>query len=89
MGKGADTAHVMHLDGHKFLVLLVELFQLTLQTLLKNEMANQLGLGLQGQLSLLRTRGFQPTVVYVDPQTGFQTIKNLFLGALIVFIFDG
>jgi hypothetical protein len=80
-----QTLHtnVMHLDGHKFLVTLVEPLQLTLQTLLKNEMVNQLGLGLQGQLSLLRSRGFQPTVVYVDPQTGFQAIKNLFPGALI------
>jgi hypothetical protein len=80
-----QTLHtdVMHLDGHKFLVTLVEPLQLTLQTLLKNEMANQLGLGLQGQLSLLRSRGFQPTVVYVDPQTGFQAIKNLFPGVLI------
>ncbi len=74
---------VMHLDGHKFLVTLVEPLQLTLQTLLKNETADQLGLGLQGQLSLLRASGFQPTVVYVDPQTGFQAIKNMFPGVLI------
>jgi hypothetical protein len=80
-----QTLHtdVMHLDGHKFLVLLVKPLQLTLQTVLKNETADQLGLGLQGQLSLLRSIGFQPTTVYVDPQTDFQTIKNLFLGVLI------
>jgi hypothetical protein len=73
----------MHLDGHRFLVTLVGPLQLTLQTLLKNEMADQLGLGLKGQLSLLRSRGFQPTVVHMDPQTGFQAIKNLFPGVLI------
>jgi hypothetical protein len=62
---------VMHIDGQKFLISHVEPLQLTLQTPLKNERADQSGLGLQGQLSVLRARGFQPTVVYVDPQSGF------------------
>jgi hypothetical protein len=52
---------------HKFLVSLVEPLQLTLQTSLMSETANQLGLGLQGQLSLFRTKGFQPIIVYIDP----------------------
>jgi hypothetical protein len=74
---------VMHIDGHKFLISHVEPLQLTLQTPLKNETADQLGLGLQGQLSVLRARGFQPTVVYVDPQSGFRTLKNMFPGVLV------
>jgi hypothetical protein len=80
-----QTLHtdVMHKDLHKFLVSLVELLQLTIQTLLKNEKADQLGLGLQGQLSLIQARGFKPTVVYVDPQTGFWAIKDMFPGVLI------
>jgi hypothetical protein len=85
MREKVQTLHtdVMHLEGHKFLISLVEPLQLTLQKLMKDETADQLGLGLQGQLSLLRTKGFQPTVVYIDPQMGFQTIKNLLPGVLI------
>jgi hypothetical protein len=44
---------VMHLDGHKFLVSVVEPLQLTIQPPIQNETANQLGLGLQGHLSML------------------------------------
>jgi hypothetical protein len=74
---------MMHIDGFKFLISVVEPLQLTVQTPLENESADQLGLALQGQLSLLRARGFQPTVVHVDPQTGFRALKNLFPGVLI------
>jgi hypothetical protein len=73
----------MHVDSSKFLVSVVEPLQLTIQAPLVNETADQLGLALQGHLSLLRARGFQPTVVYVDPQSGFQALKNLFPGVLI------
>jgi hypothetical protein len=85
MKERLQTLHtdVMHIDSHKFLVSLVEPLQLTIQTLLKNEMADQLGVGLQGQLSLIQASGFQPTVVYVDPQTGFRAIKDMFPGVLI------
>jgi hypothetical protein len=73
----------MHVDGLKFLISVVEPLQLTIQVQLENETADQLGLALQGHLSLLRARGFYPTVVYVDPQSGFRAIKNLFPGVLI------
>jgi hypothetical protein len=76
-------ADVMHVDGSKFLVSVVEPLQLTIQAPLVNETADQLELALQGHLSLLRARGFQPTVVYMDPQSGFQALKNLFPGVLI------
>jgi hypothetical protein len=76
-------ADVMHVDGVKFLVSVVEPLQLTIQAPLDNESADQLGLALQGHLSLLRARGFQPTVVYVDPQSGFWALKNLFPGVLV------
>jgi hypothetical protein len=68
----------MHVDGHKFLVTVVEPKQLTVQVLLVNETVDLLGLGLQGHLNLLHSCGFQPTVVYIDPQSGFRAIKNLF-----------
>jgi hypothetical protein len=76
-------ADVMHVDGLKFLISVVEPLQLTIQVQLENETADQLGLALQGHISLLRVRGFYPTVVYVDPQSGFRAIKNLFPGVLI------
>jgi hypothetical protein len=76
-------ADVMHIDGFKFLISVVEPLQLTIQVPLENEMADQLGLALQGHLSLLRARGFQPTIVYIDPQSGFRALKNLFPGVLI------
>jgi hypothetical protein len=76
-------ADVMHVDGFKFLISVVEPLQLTIQAPLENETADHLGLALQGHLSLLRARGFQPTIVYVDPQSGFRALKNLFPGVLI------
>jgi hypothetical protein len=76
-------ANVMHIDGFKFLISVVEPLQLTIQVPLENETADQLGLALQGHLSLLRARGFQPTLVYMDPQSGFRALKNLFLGILV------
>jgi hypothetical protein len=73
----------MHIAGFKFLVSVIEPLQLTIQAPLENETADQLGLALQGHLSLLRVRGFQPNIVYVDPQSGFRALKNSFPGVLI------
>ncbi len=56
----------------------VEPLQLTIQAHLQNETANQLGLGLQGHLGVLRSRGFQPTTIYTDPQAGFHTLVGRF-----------
>jgi hypothetical protein len=69
---------VMHIDGQKFLVSVVEPLQLTIQAHLHNETATQLGLGIQGHLSVLRSRGFQPTTIYMDPQAGFRTLVGQF-----------
>ncbi len=71
---------VMHIDGHKFLVSVVEPLQLTIQAHLQNETATQLGLGIQGHLGILRARGFQPTTIFTDPQAGFRTLVGQFPG---------
>ncbi len=76
-------ADVMHVDGFKFLISVVEPLQLTIQVQLENETADQLGLALQGHLRLQQAKGFHPTVVYVDPQSGFRALKNMFPGVLI------
>jgi hypothetical protein len=73
----------MHGDSHSFLVTVVEPLQLRIQAPLVNETADQIGLGLKGHLNLLHTRGFQLTIMYVDPQSGFRAIKNLFPGVLV------
>jgi hypothetical protein len=43
---------MMHIDGNKFLVSVVEFLQLIIQARLQNENATQLGLGIQGHLSV-------------------------------------
>jgi hypothetical protein len=76
--------NIMYIDGHKFLISVVEPLQTTIQVQLEYETADQLGLALQGHLSILRARGFQPSVVHVDQQpSGFRAFKNLFPGILI------
>ncbi len=57
---------VMHVDGNRYLISVADPLQLTMQAYLENETADQLGLGLQGHLSLLRSRGFIPVTVHTD-----------------------
>ena len=80
--KQALTADVMHIDNQIFLVTF-EPLQLTLQCPIPNESQNQLGFALQGQLSILRSRNFIPTIVYVDPAKGFQGLTTAFPGVPI------
>jgi uncharacterized protein VirK/YbjX len=48
---------VMHIDSSKFLVTVCEPLQLTLQCKIEQETQQVLGMALQGQLELLRSRG--------------------------------
>jgi hypothetical protein len=54
---------VMHLDREMFLILVVDPINLTLQSKIERESKQELGLGLQGQLAILRSRDFKPTIV--------------------------
>jgi hypothetical protein len=54
---------VMYVDSQKFLVTVSEPLQLTLQTPIKNVTEDELGQTLQGQLAILRERGFISTIV--------------------------
>lgn len=67
----------------KFLITVCEPLQLTMQTPVKNVSENELGQALQGQLGLLRERGFIPTVVYVDPESAFRALRTQFPGVVI------
>ncbi len=74
---------VMHLDGEKFLVTVCKPLQLTIQCRIERETQNMLRLTLQGQLELLRSRGFIPTTVHTDPQSAFRTSVGQFPGVVI------
>jgi hypothetical protein len=74
---------VMHIDGQKFLITTCEPLQLTLQCHITSESQNQLGLGLQGHLSILRAKGFIPNIIYTDPAKGFTGLVGAFPGVLV------
>jgi len=50
---------------------------------LTSESANQLGLALQGQLDVLLSCSFVPTVIYTDPVAGFRKIVDQFPSVII------
>ena len=73
----------MHIDGQMFLITASEPMQLTLQTPIKSESANALGMALQNQLQVLRERGFPPIKLSVDSASGFMSLRTQFPGLLI------
>jgi hypothetical protein len=74
---------VMHTDGSKFLVMVCEPLQLTLQCKIKRETQQILGMTLQGQLELLCSRGFIPMIIHADPQSAFHALTTQFPGVKI------
>lgn len=74
---------VMNIDGNKFLITTSDPLQLTQQCHVTSESANQLGLGLQGHINTLRSRGFTPTIVYTDPASAFRQLTTAFPGVII------
>jgi hypothetical protein len=75
--------NIMRLDGHHFLVTVCEPLQLTSQCPVERETANVLGIVLQGQLELLRSRGFTPTRMHTDPQNSFRSLTTSFENVVI------
>jgi hypothetical protein len=74
---------VMHIDTKMFLVTVTEPLNLTLQSKVDNESRMCLGMGLQGQLAVLRSRGYVPDTVYTDPHSSFRTMTQDFPGVTI------
>jgi hypothetical protein len=64
-------ANVMHLEGNMFLVTVADPLNLTMQCCIENEDRMALGMALQGQLALLKSRGFVPRIVYTNPHSTF------------------
>jgi hypothetical protein len=73
----------MHIDGVKFLVTVCEPLQLTLQCNIESETQGVLSLALHGQLELLHSRGFIPTMVCMNPQSAFRSLMTQYPGVVI------
>jgi hypothetical protein len=71
---------VMKVGGQSFLVTLAEPLLLTITSAIRNEESEHLGVAIEVQLSLLRSRGFNPIRIYVDPQRGFLPLVGKFPG---------
>ncbi len=71
---------VMHIDGSMFLITATDPLNLTLQCRVNSESRLDLGMVLQGHMSLLRSRGFEPTVVYTDPHSSLHSMTQDFPG---------
>jgi hypothetical protein len=76
-------ADVMHIDTKKFLISVADPLHLMLQSQLESEARTPLGMALQGQLALLRSRGFIPSIVYTDPHSTFRSMTQDFPGVEI------
>ena len=74
---------VMDVEGQKFLVTLSLPLGLLMQSYLQSESKDSLGRALQSHHGVLRSRGFNPTIVYVDPQRGLKALRLLFPGVEI------
>jgi hypothetical protein len=77
------STDVMHVDGQLFLVSVADPLNLTLQSKVENESRTALGLALQGHLAMLRSRDFNPRVVYIDPHSSFWAMTQDFPGVEI------
>jgi hypothetical protein len=73
-----------HLGNRQlFLVSAVDPLNLTLQSKVENVSQTALGLALQGYLAVLRSRDFNPQLVYIDPHSSFRAMTQDFLGVEI------
>jgi hypothetical protein len=71
---------VMHIDNKMFLITATDPLNLTLHCRINSESRLDLGMALQGHMSLLRSRGFIPTIVYTDPHSSFRSMTQDFPG---------
>jgi Reverse transcriptase (RNA-dependent DNA polymerase) len=71
---------VMEVCKQHFLITLAEPLQLMMNACTGRQTTENLGRALQGQLDLLRARGFVPVRVHVDPQSGLRALVGQFPG---------
>jgi hypothetical protein len=77
------SADIMHLDSYKYLMSVSQPLQLTLQMPVAHESQMALGMALQSQLEVYRSRVFQPVRVYVNPQSTFRSLTTKYPGVVI------
>ena len=71
---------VMVIREQKFLMTLEEPLGLVLNTHVERETTEELGLALQGQVNVVRSRAFVPFVVYTDPQPASKALQHQITG---------
>ncbi len=74
---------VMAIREQRFFTTLVEPLGLVLTTHVERETTEELGLALQGQVNVVRSRGFAPFVVYLDPQPALKALQHQITGVEI------
>jgi len=74
------VADVVHVAGEKFLLSISSPLELLLVYHLSSLTAQELGNALQKHFNTLCSRGFEPKVVYVDPQSGLKSLQGSFPG---------
>jgi hypothetical protein len=70
----------MHIDRQMIVISVTDPLNLTLQTKVQSENRLELGMALQGHLAVLRTRGFEPVIIYMDPHSSFRSMTQDFPG---------
>jgi hypothetical protein len=74
------SADIMHVGGYRAMVSVNKPLGLTLIDSLSSLTKNELGRSLQSHINTLRSRGFEPTHIYVDPQRGLEALQGSFPG---------
>lgn len=74
---------MMYIDGKMALISVLDPLNLILVSQLDNESRMELGLGLQGHLTTIRSRDYVPYVVYTDSHSTFRTMTQDFPGVKI------
>jgi len=77
------SADIMHVGTYKSLVSVSKPLGLTLIDTVKTTTKAELGRSLQSHINTLRSRAFEPSVVYVDPQRGLEKLQGSFPGTEI------
>jgi hypothetical protein len=70
----------MHVAGEKFIVSVCSPLELTIQYHVKNLSKDSLGTGLQAHINTLRSRGFEPQRIFVDPHKALAALQGSFPG---------
>jgi hypothetical protein len=77
------VADVMHVAGNKFLVSISSPLEVLLVKHISNQSVGTLGTGVQSHINTLRSRGFEPKRIMVDPHKSLVSLQGAFPGVEI------